>query len=147
MIIEYHSELDVRFSTNADCGRRWKLITPFPFSVDGRRWEAPASFWTDFASIPRFIWPVVSPYEIGKGPVPHDLGYYLGVESKSYWDEVLLACMEHEKIDRWKRRPVYRAVHLFGWKAWNFYRESRKTSEQLLAKIDSRNILETTAIT
>jgi hypothetical protein len=53
--------------------------------------------------------------------------------------------MEYEGIDKWKRLPVYRAVHLFGWKAWNGYRKARETSEQLLAKIDSRNSLETTA--
>jgi len=139
MKIEYFSELDVRFHTVADRGRRFELITPFCFAVDGEQFEAPAFFWTDFASIPRFIWPIINPYEIGKGPIPHDFGYFSGLKDKEFWDHVLLACMEYEGITSWKLSPVYRAVEWFGNFTWEKYRKQGATIEQLM-KVNRRGI-------
>ena len=138
MRVEYLTELDARFHVKADCGRRWRLIEPFIFTVDGERFEAPAYFWTDFASIPRFIWPIISPYELGKGPIPHDFGYFTGLKTKAFWDEVLRACMEFDRIPAWKRRSAYRAVDLFGGPTWNRYRKQGAAPEQL-ARITVRN--------
>ena len=138
MKIEYLSHLLVRYCVNPDHGRRWQLQQPFPFTVDGEHFEAPAAFWTDFASIPRLIWPIVSPYDLGHGPVPHDFGYYSGLKDKVFWDRVFLACMEKDEIDIWKRRPAYRAVGLLGWPVWNKYREQGETSMQL-ARLSDRS--------
>lgn len=131
MKIEYLSDLDARFHVKADRGRRWRLIAPFIFSVDGERFEVPVYFWTDFASIPRLIWPVISPYDLGDGPVPHDFGYFTGLKDKRFWDEVLRACMELDGIPSWKRRAAYRAVDLFGGRTWNNYRKQGQGAEQL----------------
>jgi len=131
MKVEYLSELDVRFQVNPDKGRRWQLIAPFRLKVDGSEFEVPPLFWTDFASIPRLLWPIISPYDIGKGPIIHDYGYFTGIGSKAFWDTVLTACMETDKITPWKLSPVYHAVDWFGGPVWNDYRKQGSTTNQL----------------
>ena len=139
MKIEYYSELEVRFHTVSNKGRRFELVKPFLFSVDDESFEVPVCFWTDFASIPRFIWPIINPYEIGKGPIPHDFGYYSGLKDKEYWDRVLYACMEYEGITSWKLSPVYKAVSWFGSFTWEKYRKQGATVNQLL-KVKERRL-------
>lgn len=139
MKIKYHSELDIRFHSISNKGRRFQLIKPFLFSVDTEDFEVPMGFWTDFASIPRIIWPIISPHEIGKGPIPHDFGYYSGLKDKGYWDKVLYACMEYEDITSWKLSPVYRTVSWFGGFTWKKYRKQGGTLEQLL-KVKGRKL-------
>jgi hypothetical protein len=123
MVIEYHSKLKTEFYTNANKGRRWQLIEPFEFSVDGKLFTVPDRFWTDFASVPRLIWPIISPYDCGVGPIPHDFGYFTGYMDKAYWDHVLAACMLKDGITEWKRTAVFEAVNWFGGRTWNNYRK------------------------
>lgn len=146
MRVVYHSQLDVRFHVRGDghASRRWRLIAPFVFEVDSRRWEVPPLFWTDFASIPRIVWPIVSPDELGYGPIPHDFGYYTGLESRSYWDDVFLACMEADGIDPWRRVAAHEAVVRFGHKAWSDYRRQGTGAEQM-ERIVARISAETAA--
>lgn len=122
MNIQYLSPLRVEFSVNPNKGRRWHLVEPFRFMVDDKQLDIPAGFWTDFASVPRIIWPIISPYDLGMGPIPHDFGYFTGFESKAYWDHVFEACMIKDKIPGWKRESAFQAVHLFGGKVWGAYR-------------------------
>lgn len=131
MQIEYHSKLRVDFSVNPNKGRRWQLIEPFSFSVDSQEFTVPVGFWTDFASVPRIIWPIISPYELGYGPIPHDFGYFTGIGNKDYWDLVLLSCMELDKIKEWRRNAAYRAVQWFAGGVWNKYRSQGKIAEQM----------------
>lgn len=140
MKIEYFSELDVRFLTNSNNGRRWMLISPFNFAVDDEPFSTPAGFYTDFASIPKIIWPIISPYDLGKGPIPHDLGFFSGLKSFGFWNRVLIACMEYEKIKHWKHSPVYKSVSsCLGEKVWDNYRKQGNTFEQLL-KVKGRKL-------
>lgn len=124
MKIEYHSKLLTEFHPNEKY--RWALSSPFSFSVDGQEYEVPTDFWTDFGSVPRIIWPIISPYDLGVGPVPHDFGYYTGYNTRKYWDEVLVACMEKDRIDRWKRVVASQAVYLIGGSVWGRYEKKRK---------------------
>ncbi len=41
-------------------GRRARLVQPFRVNVEGRVIEAPKGFETDFASVPRVFWRIVS---------------------------------------------------------------------------------------
>lgn len=138
MRIEYKSELDLRFSTKTDKGQHWSLLRPFIFFVEEKKFEVPANFWTDFASIPRIIWPIISPYDIGKGPIPHDFGYFTGLETKEYWDQIIIDCMALESIATWKQKVVFRAVDILGGKVWNEYR-AQGTVESQLQKLYNRN--------
>lgn len=126
MIIEYQSKLRPEFFVNGDRGRCWQLVEPFAFAVDGRVFEIPVGFWTDFASVPRALWPLISPYDLGVGPVPHDFGYFSGYESKPYWDRVFQACMEKDGVAPWRRAAAYHAVVLLGGGVWEAYRQSNQ---------------------
>ena len=130
MKIEYHSRLVPEFVVDPNRGRHWRLVAPFEFSVDGLNFIVPSDFWTDFASVPRFLWPVVSPYDLGVGPIPHDFGYFTGHANKEWWDLVLLACMERDKIAGWKAQAAYRAVSWFWGSVWRGYR--RQNSKHVL---------------
>jgi hypothetical protein len=126
MDIKYLTPLAPEFVSFPNLGRHWRLTKPFEFSVDGERFAVPTDFWTDFASVPRTIWPIISPYDLGVGPVPHDFGYFSGHANKAYWDLVFLACMEKDGIANWKRQAAYRAVEWFGGATWDRYRRSNK---------------------
>lgn len=126
MDIEYKSPLVPEFVSSLNLGRHWRLTKPFEFSVDGNQFAVPPDFWTDFASVPRMLWPLISPYDLGVGPIPHDFGYFTGYANKDYWDLVLLACMEKDRIAGWKRQSAYRAVQWFGGGVWNRYRKENK---------------------
>lgn len=140
MLIEYHSKLLTEFHVNSDKGRRWTLTAPFSFSVDGQEYIVPINFWTDFASVPRFVWPVISPYDLGVGPIPHDFGYFTGYKNKAYWDKVLLACAEKDRIAAWRRVSAFYAVDWFGGSTWDRYRKDN-TSHQLIRVITSRKMV------
>ena len=133
MKIEYLTPLRPEFVVNPYRGRRWRLVEPFEFLIDGKHFVAPMDFWTDFASVPRLLWPIISPYDLGVGPVPHDLGYFTGYRSKAFWDEVLWACMEKDGIPAWKRKAAYQAVSWCGWGAWNGYR--RKAGTYVMGRV------------
>ena len=86
MIVEYKNFLDVRFS-KPDQQKQWQVLTPFVFVVDGVEYVVPEAFWTDFASVPRVVWNIISPYDLGYGPIPHDFGYFTGIKNQEFWDE------------------------------------------------------------
>lgn len=132
------SELEVRFHTRPDRGRRWRLVRPFSFAVGGRAFEIPAGFWTDFASVPRVVWPVISPYDLGSAPVAHDWGYFSGLESRAFWDEVFLSWMRREGVDPFRRCAAYLAVRAFGAPVWNEYRRDGRTPEEKRQLIAAR---------
>jgi hypothetical protein len=121
--VEYLSPLRPEFHVGTNNRDRWSLAEPFQFKVDDKVYEVPAGFYTDFASVPRFVWPIISPYELGVGCIPHDFGYDSHEGEKSYWDTVFLACMIKDNIPSWKRQVAYYAVSWFGEIAW----EKRKS--------------------
>ncbi len=60
--------------------KNWKLLEPFEYHVDTYPSEkiiqVPTDFITDFASIPRIFWVILSPFgEYGKAAVIHDWLY------------------------------------------------------------------------
>lgn len=117
--VAYLSPLRPEFHVRPAGGDHWTLLEPFKWSVDGTPYEAPAGFGTDFASVPRFLWPVISPYELGIGPVCHDWFYRTKTGEKEHADRVFLACMVKDGIAWWKREAAYYAVSWFGRAAWN----------------------------
>jgi hypothetical protein len=95
------------------------LAEAFVFSVDNDLYTVPEGFWTDFASVPRLLWSLISPYDLGVGPIPHDFGYRTRQRDRKYWDDVFAACMLKDKISRWRRAAAYQAVRLFGGAFWS----------------------------
>jgi len=138
MKVEYKSFLDVRFWVNPDKGRHWQVLNPFVFEVDGVEYVVPIEFWTDFASIPKILWNILDPYSLGYGPIPHDFGYFTGIKTQAYWDEVLNTCMIKDRIVWWKQESAFAAVRLFGDNVFQRYR--RENAKHLLSEIYTKNL-------
>jgi hypothetical protein len=140
MEIEYKSKLDVRFCVGPNKGSndRWQLLAPFVFSVDGVEFEVPVAFWTDFASVPRCVWPIISPYELGHGPIPHDFGYFTGIRSQKFWDDVFMTCMKKDNISIFKRNAAYCAVRMFGGFVFRDYRRKNLSHNLVQASATKR---------
>jgi hypothetical protein len=96
-------------------------------------------FEFDMASVPRIVWPVVGPHELGiVPPMTHDWLYgsggrglpgciklrvgaeVVGVRTftRAEADLLFLRDMERERVNKLRREVAYRAVRLFGGNAW-----------------------------
>ena len=123
--------------------RKWVLIDPFSYDVgeedSGIRITVPRRYVTDFASVPRFLWPLIDPYgRPGWAAIIHDWLYYVhrwpprGIQSwpdfsepmsRREADEVFLEAMAVLGVGWFKRRAMHLAVRLFGRGAWDRKRE------------------------
>ena len=81
----------------------------------------PVSFITDGASVPRPLWPLVSPFDNLGPPVVHDWLYsnYNNKFCRADCDYIFLCGMKDAGVPAWKRWAVYTAVRACGWR---FYR-------------------------
>ncbi len=121
----FTSRLEV---TPLDDGRRWRLIRAFPWGFI----VVPVGFITDFASVPRLFWWLVSPWgKYGKAAIVHDFlyqkhGYYFDGSTIGTWVPVDRWQADHEFLlgmvalgaAPWRRKLMYWGVRLFGWLAW-----------------------------
>lgn len=106
-------------------GRRWKIVTAFHYETDaGLIIEIPAGEETDFASIPRFLWPILPPTgSYTRAAVVHDKLYSdhrkgLGHYSRAYADSILLEAMKDCECGKLVRWTIWFGVRLGGWVAW-----------------------------
>ena len=111
-------------------GRSWILWEDFTYHVG----EYPSNFvvWvpkgfrTDFASVPRPFWGLISPYgKQGKAAVLHDWLYHMGRTeilnpeiTRKEADGIFLEAMQVLGVSRWRRQAMYWAVRLFAGRAW-----------------------------
>lgn len=96
--------------------RNWILCAPFRYPGG----EVPRGFVTDFASIPRLFWNIISPMELGDvGPIKHDWTYRNGFGTRKEADKVFLADMKADGVGWWKRTTAYNLVRAFGGGSWN----------------------------
>ena len=94
----------------------WILAQKFDCG-DGK--VIPRGFVTDFASIPRLFWNIITPTELGDaGPVEHDWDYRNKIGPRKRADLRLMAHMKKQKIPWWKRQAAYQLVRLWGWNSW-----------------------------
>lgn len=134
----FTSRLEV---TPLDDGRRWQLIRGFNYYIGEEGGSdyvlAPTGFVTDFASVPRLFWPIVSPWgRWGKAAIIHDRLYQFHKKRRSFedggtgWgvmllvtrgeaDGIFLEAMTVLGVKPWRRKLMYWAVRAFGWIAWN----------------------------
>ena len=107
---------------------RWRLAESFEYHLgelgSGVVIRVPAGFETDFASVPRLLWPLLPPTgSYGKAAVLHDYLYatqqIAGQPiSRSRADEVFLEAMKVLGVRPLKRLLVYWGVRVGGWVAW-----------------------------
>jgi len=81
--------------------------------------EAPRGFVTDLASIPKVLWSVLPPTSrYTHAAIIHDFLYWTQTVSRSEADEILRIGMGELDVAGWKTFSIYKAVSMFGSKAW-----------------------------
>ena len=109
----------------------WCLHEAYRFAKDGHDITIPEGFLFDLASIPRFFWRFVAPFELSiVAPLLHDFLYrYAGqppagtvgngrTYSRSDADHLFRHVMKLEGVPSWRRNAAFRAVRMFGGGAW-----------------------------
>ena len=112
---------------------RWRLNGKLVYQSTGKDcWIiAPKGFTTDFASIPRVLWPLYPPYgdTWGKAAVIHDYLYSTqadpdGDAIKRKWaDQVFLEALKVLRANWWRRTIMYQTVRWFAGAAWKKHTE------------------------
>ena len=114
----FKNSLSVKFHGN----KQWILTEPLEYDDGETKVTVPVGFKTDLASIPKFLWAYLSPWEIARAAVVHDYLYWqLGDKytkaERKHADDVFRNGMRHAvpPISKIKARLAYRAVRTFGW--------------------------------
>ncbi len=116
-----------RFDTQLELewidGQTWRLTSDFAYETDVGtlgRIVVPASFVTDFASIPRVLWTVLPPTgAYGRAAVIHDRLYRTpSVATRAEADRVLYEAMGLCDVSWLTRHVIYAGVRLRGGAAW-----------------------------
>jgi hypothetical protein len=120
-------------------GKRWRVNEPgFTYGVGTEESETrihvPGSWITDMASVPQAFHSYIGPWgKHGMAAVLHDWLYKDGrVRGKPITrkeaDVIFLEAMKVSGVRASKRRLIYRAVRLGGWRAWNKHRKAKNSS-------------------
>lgn len=102
----------------------WVTVAPWKLQVNGTRIEIPAGFHTDLASVPRLLWPLIGPHELGGvGPVlAHDWFYqskgHGGVFTRMDADRIFYGLMRGAGVGRVKALVAWVGVRLGGGLIW-----------------------------
>ncbi|RLI66358.1 MAG: hypothetical protein DRO67_01245 [Candidatus Asgardarchaeum californiense] len=124
--------------------RKWKLAENFYYNLDGHHIYIPAGFVTDFASIPRPFWPLLSPVGIMMIPgLMHDWyyrnNYFLSMDDNGTVHKVFVglgrkyADSAFKKVGKEVNGMVvpnvvaWVVLDLCGWFPWKRYRKNRMT--------------------
>ncbi|HEV7645800.1 MAG TPA: DUF1353 domain-containing protein [Pyrinomonadaceae bacterium] len=116
--------------------KEWMVVEDCSYRFGKWTLTAPKDSFTDLASVPRFLWPMVSSFELSiEAPLFHDLLYRCGgdlpagqmepLEDPKHMflrkdaDDLFYELMEKRQIAKWKRDVAYRAVRMFGGHRWN----------------------------
>ena len=108
----------------------WKNLEIFEYYIDEEGGEVvivPKGFITDFASVPRLFWSIISPVDKhAKAAVIHDYCYYYGIYNRKKSDKIFKKGLKILKVEPWKIWCMYKAVRLFSWYAWWKHRRREK---------------------
>jgi hypothetical protein len=95
--------------------RNWQLLGHLKYVGNQQTFKAPKGFITNFTSVPRIFWSIVSPWgRQMKAAIMHDYFYHTGVVSRLDADKLFCRMMKELGVSWWKRQIMYRAVRLFG---------------------------------
>jgi hypothetical protein len=130
-----HFEGDITVTQLDD--RYWILSAPLLYYADdGTIIGAPPRFVTDFASIPRALWTILSPYSIeyGKAAIIHDRMYETHERrSRAEADALFYEAMGVLGAAAPLRWMLYGAVRTFGAIAYDTGHARRKTRQAVAA--------------
>jgi hypothetical protein len=102
---------------------KWEVYEEFEYHVASYPSEevikVPEGFITNFVSVPRIFWPIISPIdEYGKAAVIHDYLYDKAIYSKKRSDDIFREAMNILNVKQWKIFCIYWSVRIFGWWSW-----------------------------
>jgi len=96
---------------------RRRLTHPFNFEVDGQMFIIQPGYYTDGASIPRWLWSVAGSPFTGKyvlAALIHDILYATNFYSKDQCDSIFREAMHNSGVSDLRAWGMYRAVCMFG---------------------------------
>lgn len=109
---------------------QWELTEDLFYCGYGFNLLILQGFRTDLASVPRWLWRIIAPFELSiAAPVLHDYLYRNGgcfvstygvaqrVERETV-DNLFLNIMADEGVPWWRRTAAYHAVRIFGKSSW-----------------------------
>jgi hypothetical protein len=110
-------------------------------AFDGTRmYTVPKGFVTDFASIPRFLWPLFNPNEFKVIPpaILHDYLYYCpnGI-SRAEVDSIFYSSLIDNLVNPVKAYTYYLAVRLGGWRHFNRDNHCASSEKEYSQKISN----------
>jgi hypothetical protein len=82
---------------------------------------------TDFASVPRFFWRIISPFDddVRLPALVHDDMYTRQIWKKETADLVFREALIAHGAPAWKVNAMFQAVNWFGRKAWNDHKAAK----------------------
>lgn len=121
------------------------------------RLVVPEAFTHDFASVPRILWALISPLDLGLASIFHDWLYqHGGAVTTLRWDaelgtwepedrpwtrvqtdELFARMMREQGVAKWRRRAAYAAVRSWGVEHWRIPAESPSIDVLATAPVDS----------
>lgn len=97
----------------------WELERDLVYRGAWQTFTVPQSFTTDFASVPRILWPLFPPYgRHTRAAVLHDWLYMQRRTSRADADGIFRRVMREEGVPAWRRWAMYGAVRALGWTKW-----------------------------
>ena len=110
--------------------RRWKIERAFTYYINeegGESITVPKFFLTDFASVPRIFWTIFPPDgRYTQSAVVHDFLYFKQIYTRRKSDRIFLQAMKYLKVSWWKRRMMWTAVRVGGFRPWNRHKKNLK---------------------
>ena len=104
--------------------KAWRMVADYRAEYAGITFTLPIDFEFDLASVPRWLWPVISSFELSiVAPLIHD--YLYRYNGKAIYhepvkrinrlaaDRIFYDMMILEGIPKWKAEAAYRAVRTF----------------------------------
>lgn len=110
-------------------GGHWVLNEPVAYRLRDTEHviTVPRGFVTDFSSVPRIAWAVMSPTDRhGRAGIIHDWLYWDQGCSQEQADKIMLLAMIESGVDAFTRIVIYWTLRAFGQSSWI---ESRKMRE------------------
>jgi hypothetical protein len=121
--------------------REWVLVEDLEYSIRNSsvKISVPRGFVTDFASIPRPLWSILSPHgKYSRAAIIHDYLYWKQECTREQADNILLIAMEESGVCNAQRKEIYAGVRVGGKSAWE---SNKKEKEAGLPRIIPANRL------
>jgi len=117
------SKLLVEIYTDKYRGDIYAIKEPLTITYKDKSFTVPAGFECDGASVPRFLWPLITPRidpRSIEGATGHDYGYRTDLKGWTKWmlDAMFYQMLVKHGLAKWRAVLAWLGVFLFG--VWSF---------------------------